>query len=137
MRFTMRTRNNMKLLKRSLSLLLALVMVLSMVYFGPVSATHAATVSSYVSETYAANLSVKTTKVVNLMDAPSSSATGKYTLPADTMLTVKALYKNTSGTYWYEVLYYDMTLYIDATATTLVDHLTGDVTVEDLFSPAA
>ena len=135
--FIMQTRNNMKLLKRRLSLLLALVMVLSMVYFGPISDTHAATVSSYVSETYAANLSVMTTKVVNLMDAPSSSATGKYTLPADTMLTVKKLYKNTSGTYWYEVLYYDMTLYIDATATTLVDHLTGDVTVEDLFSPAA
>ena len=118
-------------------MVLALVMVLSMAYFGPVLESYAASASSYISTSYAANLSVKTTKVVNLMDVPSTAGTGKYTLAADTMLTVKKLHKNTSGTYWYEVLYYDMTLYIDATATQLVDHLTGDVTVTDLLSPAA
>lgn len=112
-------------------------MLLPAVCLGYTPDVHAAGASSYISSTYPANLSVKTTRVVNLMEFPSTSSTGKYTLPVDTMLTVKALHKNTSGTYWYEVLYYDMTLYIEAAAATLVDHLTGDVRVEDLFSPAA
>lgn len=129
--------NNMNLLKRSLAWLLALAMILPLIYFEPISNANAAVLSSSVFDSYAANLSVKTTKVVNLLDAATSSATAKYTLPADTMLTVKALHKDSSGKYFYEVLYYDMTLYIDATATTLVDHLTGDITVTDLFSPAA
>ena len=127
----------MKQFKRSLSLVIALALLLSMVYVGPVAHTYAASASDYIASTYASNLSVKTTQTVNLMQYPSTASTAKYTLPVDTMLTVKALHKNTSGTYWYEVLYYDMTLYIDATATTLMDHLTGDVTVADLMSPAA
>ena len=127
----------MKQFKRSLSLLLAMALLLSMVYVGPAVQVSAASTSSYISTTYAANLSVKTTKTTNLMKEPSTAATAVYTLPKDTMLTVKALHKNTSGTYWYEVLYYDLTLYVDATAATLVDHLTGDVTVMDLLTPAA
>ena len=127
----------MKQFKRSLSFVVALALLLSMVYVGPATHTHAASASTYIASTYASNLSVKTTQTVNLMQYPSTASTAKYTLPVDTMLTVKALHKNTSGTYWYEVLYYDMTLYIDATATTLVDHLTGDVTIDNLQSPAS
>ena len=110
-------------------------MMLGMVYLAP--AAEAATASSYISTTYASSLSVKTTKVVGLMEYPSASASAQYTLPANTMLTVKALHKNTSGTYWYEVLFYNMTLYVDATATTMVDHLVGDVTITDELSPAS
>ena len=125
----------MKQFKRILSLALVFAMVLSWMCVGPIFANAAA--SDYISTSYAANLSVKTTQTVSLMQSPTTSATAKYTLPANTMLTVKALHKNTSGTYWYEVLYYNMTLYIDATATTLVDHLTGDVTIANVQSPAS
>ena len=127
----------MKQLKRSISLVLALVMVLSLMYFGPVAAADAATASDYISESYASDLSVRTTRAVSLKEVPASSAAIKYTLPTDTMLTVRALHKSTDGTYWYEVVYYDMTLYVDAAATTMVDHLTGDVTTADLMTPAA
>ena len=125
----------MKLFQRTMSLLLAVAMMLGMVYLAP--AAEAATASSYISTTYASSLSVKTTKAVGLMEYPSASASAKYTLPANTMLTVKALHKNTSGTYWYEVLFYNMTLYVDATATSMVDHLVGDVTITDELSPAS
>ena len=127
----------MKQLKRSLSLILTLALLLSMVYIGPAVQTHAASASTYIATSYAANLSVKTTQTVNLMQYPTTASTAKYTLPVDTMLTVRALHKNTSGAYFYEVLYYGMTLYIDATATTLVDHLTGDVTIDNVQSPAS
>ena len=126
----------MTTLKKSMSLLLVFAMLLSMVYILPTGAD-AATADSYIASSYASYLSVKTTKVTNLMQYPTASSTTKYTLPADTILTVQALHKNTSGTYWYEVLFYNMTLYVDATTTTLVDHLTGDVGVANLSSPAS
>lgn len=129
------TKHDMKQFKRILSLVMALVMVLSLVYLAPAQEAEAA--NAYVSTTYAANLSVKTTKATALRDNPTTSAAAKYTLPTDTMLTVKALHKSTAGSYWYEVLFYDMTMYVDATATTLVAHLTGDVTIEDEISPAS
>lgn len=127
----------MKRFDRFLSLLLVAAMLLSMVYTGPVADVEAASASSYISTSYPANLSVKTNKTAGLTQVPDSSATAKYTLAADTMLTVKALHRNTSGKYWYEVLFYDMTLYVDASSTTLVDHLTGDVQVTDIMTPAA
>jgi hypothetical protein len=131
----------MKNFKRVLSLILVTVMLLSFVCINakPVSA-----VSTYLASctTYASHLSVKTNSVAMLMTYPCTSATNsassaKYTIPADTMLTVKSLIKNTANTYWYEVLYYDTTLYIDATVTTLVDHLTGDITAKDIVAPAS
>ena len=131
----------MKNFKRVLSLVLVSVMLLSFVCINaePVSA-----VSTYLASctTYASNLSVKTNAVTRLMTYPCTSATNsassaKYTIPADTMLTVKSLVKNTANTYWYEVLYYDTTLYVDATVTTMVDHLTGDVTIDNVQSPAS
>ena len=130
------THNNMKQLKRIMAFVLSAAILLSMVYFAPAEHVHAAA-ESYIATSYASNLSVKTTNTVNLMQYPSASSTAKYTLPANTTLTVKALHKNTSGSYWYEVLYYNMTLYIDATETTLVDHLTGDVTIDNVMSPAS
>ena len=126
----------MKMMKRPLSLLLAFVMLLSMASILPGSVT-AATADTYIATSYASYLSVKTTKVTNLMQYPTTSSTAKYTLPADTMLTVQALHKSTAGTYWYEVLFYDMTLYVDATTATVVDHLTGDVGIANLSSPAS
>ena len=102
----------MKKLKRFLSLALALVLVLSNVYLSPVESDAAA--ADYISASYASSLRVKTTKATALKSEPNNSGSAKYTLPADTMLTVKALHQNTSGTYYYEVLFYNMTLYAEA-----------------------
>ncbi|MBQ3215688.1 MAG: hypothetical protein IJB11_06195, partial [Oscillospiraceae bacterium] len=125
----------MKHLKRSLSLILALVMLMSLIYTAPKA--EAANASSYISTSYASSLSVKTTSATALRELPSNTASAKYTLPADTILTVKALHKGTDSRWWYEVLFYDMTLYIDATATTLVSHLVGDLTTTDMVPPAS
>ena len=110
--------------------------MLSVVSFGSVIHTHAASASSYISTTYASNLSVKTTSTANLYDVPSANGVLKYTVSKDTQLRVKALHKNTSGEYWYEVLYYNLTLYVKGADTTLVSHLTGDVKAQNLQSPA-
>ena len=127
----------MKQFKRSLSFVLALIMVMALGYWAPLPEAEAASASTYISSTFAANLSVKTTSTTALRDLPTTTSSAKYTLPANTMLTVKALHKATNGSYWYEVLFYDMTLYVDATATTMVSHLTGDVSVSGLRSPAS
>ena len=123
--------------------MLALAIALSLVIPAATSAS-AAGVDTYIASctSYASNLSVKTTSAAALMTYPCSSATNsassvKYTIPANTMLTVKSLIKNTANTYWYEVLYYGNTLYIDATLTTMLDHLTGDVTIDNVQSPAS
>ena len=129
------TTTAMKQLKRYLSLALALVLVLSCVYLSPLDADAAA--ADYISSSYASSLSVKTTKTTALKTEPNNSGAAKYTLPANTMLTTKALHKNTSGTYYYEVLFYNMTLYAEAANCTLVDHLTGDITITDEVSPAS
>ena len=126
---------DMKQFQKMTSLLLAVVMLLGMVYFAP--AAEAATASDYISTTYASNLSVKTTRAATLMEYPYAGSSANYTVPADTTLTVKALHKSTAGTYWYEVAFYNMTLYVDATSTTLLDHLTGDVSISDVLSPAS
>ncbi len=128
---------DMKQFKRSLSMILALVMLMSMVYLAPLPKAEAANASSYISTTYASYLSVKTTQATALRESPTTGASAKYTLPTDTMLTVKALHKSTANTYWYEVLFYNMTLYVDATATTKVSHLTGDVSISGVRSPAS
>lgn len=124
----------MKRFKKSVSLILALLLTISMVYTGPATTVQAATPS--VTANYAAFLSVKTTRAVELKEAAGSAAS-KYTIPADTMLTVQELQQLSDGSYWYKVSYYGLTLYVDATATTMVDHLTGDIKVTDLMSPAA
>lgn len=129
--------------KRVLSLVLAVVLLLSCVYTGA-GAVQAASLDTYVASctAYPANLSVKTTEVTALMTYPCTTATesassARTTIAKDTMLTASALYKNTAGEYWYKVLYYGLTLYVDATKTTMVDHLTGDVTVANLKSPVS
>lgn len=127
----------MKKFQRSLSLLLAVIMLLGMVYIGPAAKTEAAAASDYISASYPSSLSVMTTKTVGLMQYPISTSAAKYTLGAENMLTVKALHKNTAGAYFYEVLFYNMTLYVDATACAMVDHLTGDVKATDLMTPGA
>lgn len=123
----------MKQFRRTLSLILALVLMMSMVYVP----AGAASASTYISTSYASSLSVRTERAVNLMELPTTSSNAKYTLPAETMLTVRALHKTTNSSYWYEVFYYNMTLYVDATAVTMVSHLTGDVTITDIMSPAS
>ncbi len=127
----------MNLFKKSVSLILALLMVLSMVYLAPAEHVHAATASDYIKTTYGTHLSVKTNKVTNLHIYPTSGSTAKHTLSAGTMLTVNAMYENTAGEYWYKVLYYNATYYINASTTDYVSHLVGDVTATDLMTPAA
>ena len=124
----------MKTTKRFLSLVLALVLVLSCV---PLSLYAQAAASDYISTSYASSLSVKTKVTTGLLTEPNNSATAKYTLPANTMLTVKALHLNKAGTYYYEVLFYNMTLYVKAVDCTMMDHLTGDVTITNVLSPAS
>ncbi len=129
----------MKFLKKCLCFALVLLSLVSYITVAPESHTHAASASDYISQSYASSLSVKTTKTVSLMSFPTtaSGSVAKYTLPKDTVLTVKALHKNNDGKYFYEVLYYNLTLYVDATATTMLDHLTGDVTFTNGYSPSS
>lgn len=124
----------MKKMNRLLALMLALVLVLSC---GEMGICARAAASDYISTSYASSLSVKTKTATALKSEPNNSASAKYTLPANTMLTVKALHKNTSGTYYYEVLFYNMTLYVKAADCTMVDHLTGDITIKNVLSPAS
>ena len=127
----------MKQWKRIVSLMLTFVLVLSFVSFAPAQLFRTAIIGASAVASYPANLSVKTTRAVNLLDGPGVGNNAKYTLPENTMLTVKELHKDSSDNYWYEVSFYGMTLYVDATATTMVAHLTGDVTATDLMTPAA
>ncbi len=127
----------MKQIKRTLSLILCLAIVLAMVYFGPVTHSDAVTASSYISASYESSLRVSTVRVSSLKEIPSAAAAVKYTLPADTTLTVTALHRSTEGTFWYAVSFYGMTLYIEAVSVRMLDHLTGDVTGTDLMTPAA
>lgn len=131
--------NSMKMLKKCLCLFLVLMTMMTVVSIAPDTHIHAASASDFISQSYASNLSIKTTKTVNLMSMPStaSGSTVKYTVPADTVMTVKALHKNTDGKYFYEVTYYNITLYVDATATTVLDHLTGDISLTDELSPSS
>ena len=125
----------MKHLKRYLSLALALILVLSLVNFGTLPAKAAA--ADYISTSYASSLTVKTKVTTPLKNEPNDSANAKYTLPADIMLTVKALHQNTAGTYYYEVLFYNMTMYVKAADCALVDHLTGDISITNVVAPAS
>ncbi len=127
----------MKQFRRGISFLLVVVTLLGMVYIAPAAEVNGASASDYISASYPANLMVATTQTTALRPYPTSSASADYTLASGTMLSVKGLHKNTSNAYWYEVLFYDMTLYVDATACVLVSHLTGDVTTKDLLTPAA
>ena len=124
----------MKKMNRFLSLVLAFVLVLSCAELGIFAQAAAA---DYISTTYASNLSVKTKTTTSLKTEPNNAGNAKYTLPADIMLTVKALHQNTSGTYYYEVLFYNMTLYVKAADCSVVDHLTGDITIKNVVSPAS
>ena len=124
----------MKKFNRLLSLVLALVLVLTC---APLGIFAQAAASDYISTSYASSLSVKTKVTTALKTEPNNAGSAKYTLPANTMLTVKALHKNTSDTYYYEVLFYNATLYVKATDCTMVDHLTGDITIKNVSSPAS
>lgn len=126
----------MKKLKQAASLLMAALLVFGMVYFAPASRTHAA--ESYIAATYSANLLIETQGETSLYSAPTAdSDLIPYTLHAGTVLTAQALHESTAGGYWYEVAYEDTTLYIDATACAMTEHLTGDVTISDAVSPAS
>ena len=128
------TTMNMKSMKRLLSLTMALVLVLSCV---PLSIFAQAAASSYISTSYASNLNVRTKVSTSLKSEPHSSASTKYTVAANNTLSVQALHRNTSGLYYYEVLYYNTTLYVLATDCTMVSHLTGDITIKNAVSPAS
>lgn len=133
---THKAKGNMNFMKKSLCLILSVIVMLSVLSIVPVQ-VFAASASDYIAQTYASNLSVKTNKITGLMKYPTTDSATEHTIPSGTMLRVKALHKDKAGKYWYEVLYYNKTLYADATAATLVDHLTGDVTATKLHSPAS
>ena len=101
----------MKNANRLVCLVLALVLILSCTEPGIL--TRAAE-ADYISTSYASSISIKTKTTTALKTEPNNAGAAKYTLPADIMLTVEALHKNTSGTYYYEVLFYGMTLYVKA-----------------------
>ena len=128
------TNTNMKAMQRFLSLTLALVLVLAC---APLSISADAAISGYISTTYASNLSVKTKAATALKTEPTNTGSAKYTVPANTMLTVKALHKNTSGSYYYEILFYNMTMYVNAADCTMLDHLTGDISIKNVVAPAS
>ena len=106
------TNMNMKFMKRFLALAMALVLVLSCV---PLSIVAQAAASDYIAASYASNLNVITTVVTALKTEPNNAAAATYTVAANNTLSVQALHQNTSGTYYYEVLYYNTILYVKAT----------------------
>ena len=124
----------MKSMKRFLSMVMALVLVLSC---APLSMVAQAAASDYISASYASNLNVRTNVNAALKSEPNNSAAAKYTVAANNTLSVQALHKNTSGTYYYEVVYYNTTLYVKATDCTMVSHLTGDISIKNVVSPAS
>lgn len=127
----------MKLIRKCLCLLLALTTVFSLVTYAPLSHIHALEASSYIASTYASNINIKTNLVTGLYDVPSKEGNQRYSIGKDTQLHAVALHKNTSGEYWYQVIYYNLTLYVKGADTTFVSHLTGDVSAKNLQSPAA
>ncbi len=129
----------MKKIKNCLCMFLVLLTMLSVVAVSPDSHVHAASPNDFISETYASNLSVKTTKTTSFYSYPitGNGSTVKQTVPADTVVTVKALHKNTKGEYWYEISYFNLTLYVEATSTKMISHLTGDISLTGNSSPAS
>lgn len=121
-------------MKRFLSLAVALVLVLSCM---PLSLFAQAAASDYIAASYASNLNVITKVSTGLKAEPNNSASNKYTVAANNTLSVQALHKNTSGIYYYEVLYYNTTLYVKATDCQMVSHLTGDISIANAVSPAS
>ena len=96
-----------------------------------------AAASDYIATSYAANLNVMTTVATALKSEPNNAAGAAYTVAANNTLSVQALHLNTSGTYYYEVLYYNTTLYVKATDCKFVSHLTGDISITNVSSPAS
>ena len=125
---------NMKSIKRFLSLAMVLVLMLSCV---PPGITAQAAASDYIAASYASNLNVMTTVTTALQTEPHSGAATMYTVPANNTLSVQALHQNTSGVYYYEVLYYNTLLYVKATDCKMVNHLTGDISIANVSAPAS
>ena len=121
-------------MKRFLSLVMVLVLVLSCV---PLRMFAQAAASDYIAASYASNLSVTTKVSTALRAEPHSAASVQYTVAANNTLSVQALHRNTSGIYFYEVLYYNTVLYVQATDCTMVSHLTGDISITNVSSPAS
>ena len=121
-------------MKRFLSFAMALILVLSCI---PLSIAAQAAASDYISTSYASNLNVRTNVNTALKAEPNDYASAMYTVPANNTLSVQALHRNTAGTYYYEVLYYNTTLYVKATDCTMVNHLTGDISITNVSSPAS
>lgn len=128
------TNTNMNSMKRFLSLTMALILVMS---FVPLSIFAQAAASDHIAASYAANLNVMTTVATALKSEPNNAAGAAYTVAANNTLSVQALHRNTSGTYYYEVLYYNTTLYVKATDCKFVSHLTGDISITNVSSPAS
>ena len=121
-------------MKRFLSLAMALVLALSCV---PMSMVAQAAASDYIAASYASNLNVMTTVITALKTEPNDAAAAAYTVAANNTLSVQALHQNTAGTFYYEVLYYNTTLYVKATDCKMLNQLTGDISITNVSSPAS
>ena len=125
----------MKLLKKCLCMILVLSVLLS-ISVSSIGHVDAVSASDFISESYASNVIIWIDRATSLMSYPTNeTAYFRYSIPKDTVLNAKGLHKDTSGNYWYEVIYYNMTLYVDAGAGRMVEHVTGDITFKDEQSP--
>ena len=123
-------------MRKSLSILLAFAMMLSMVYIP--AKVKAASASDYITYSYSSNLRVKTTQNLDLRTFPAENAGSVTTTVATgTELLVRGMVYSTEGYYFYKVAYYNRTLYCRAAYCTVVAHLTGDLTISDVLSPAS
>lgn len=114
-------------------LVLSVLLSISVSSIGHVVAVSA---SDFISESYASNVIIWIDRATSLMSYPTNeSEYFRYSIPKDTVLNAKGLHKDTSGNYWYEVIYYNTTLYVDAGAGRMVEHVTGDITFKDEQSP--
>jgi hypothetical protein len=113
---------------------MALVLVMSCV---PLSMVAQAAASDYIAASYASNLNVMTTVITALKTEPNDAAAAAYTVAANNTLSVQALHQNTAGTFYYEVLYYNTTLYVKATDCKMLNQLTGDISITNVSSPAS
>jgi len=96
---THKAKGNMNFMKKSLCLILSVIVMLSVLSIVPVQ-VFAASASDYIAQTYASNLSVKTNKITGLMKYPTTDSATEHTIPSGTMLRVKALHKDKAGKYW-------------------------------------
>lgn len=121
----------MKQLQKLSACILAAALMLSVLYFAPAASAESTP------DVYSAYLQIQTTGGADLVDLPNSAGQTQASVSAGTPLTAVALHEATDGSFWYEVLYNHTLMYVAASDTVAVMHLTGDVIPLDIMLPAA